>query len=441
MGVSVPLIMSSECWLAPGAPGRSLVASAQRASVQSAGPGALITSQAELEAYLQLGRGSASGATVTPDSAMRTSVIYGSVRLITGAIGNTPLQIKRRVDDRTREDASDDPLAKILCRPRKGRLTPSAFRRMLTAHLILRGNGYALIVRSMGRVVDLIPLHPDRVKVEQRDDLSLVYTYTRKNGAQITIPQSDMFHLLGLTFDGYRGVTPITYAREAIGMSLTTELHGAKVFANGAAVGLHFAHPKKIGDVAKDHLKASLEEYRGAENAARTIVTEEGMKIERIGMTSEDAQYVDTRKFTRTELEMFLGVPGFMLGDTEKSTSWGTGLEQQRSGFVAYTLEDYYTAWEETITRDLLPDESPLFVRFNRNAAVRGDLKTRWASYVQALQWGVMNPDEVRALEDMNPRSDGAGGKYYDPPNTAGLGHDGGPPLDKEDDDEPAKTA
>lgn len=435
-GVSVPLVGSSGFRpAAPAVPSTALVPVAPRAAVQSAGPGALITTQAELEAYLQSGRETASGANVTPDSAMRTSVIYGSVRLITGAIGNTPLQLKRRVDDRTREDASDDPLAKILCRPRKGRLTPSSFRRMMTAHLILRGNGYALIVRSLGRVVDLIPLHPDRVRVEQRDDLSLAYTYTRKNGRQIDIPQQDMFHLLGLTLDGYRGVTPITYAREAIGMSLTTELHGAKTFANGAALGLHVSHPNKIGNEAKDHLKSSLEEYRGAENAAKTIVTEEGMKIERIGMTAEDAQYIETRKFTRTELEMFLGVPGFMLGDTEKSTSWGTGLEQQRSGFVAYTLEDYYTAWEETITRDLLPDESDLFVRFNRNAAVRGDLKSRWAAYVQALQWGVYSPNKVLELEDENPRE--GGDIYYPPPNTAGDK----PAADKEDGDEPAKTA
>lgn len=410
------------------------------AHVQPAGGGAVITTQAELEAYMQAGRETASGATVTPDSAMRTAVIYGSVRLITGAIGNTPLQLKRRVDARTREDASDDPLARILCRPRKGRLTPSAFRRMLTAHLILRGNGYALIVRSSvsGRVLDLIPLHPDRVKVEQRDDLSLVYTYTRKNGRQIVIPQEDMFHLLGLTLDGYRGVTPITYAREAIGMALTTERHGAAVFANGAALGLHISHPNKIGGEAKDHLRDSLELYRGSENAGKSIVTEEGVSISRIGMTAEDAQYIETRKFTRTELEMFLGVPGFMLGDTEKSTSWGTGLEQQRSGFVAYTLEDYFTAWEETIARDLLPEDGDLFCRFNRSAVVRGDLKARWDAYVKALQWGVYSPNKVLELEDENPRE--GGDVFYPPPNTAGRAG-GDPSSDKEDGDEPAKTA
>lgn len=430
--------MSADCWRQPIPPIALPAVAAPRAAYQDAGPGILIQSSADLENYLRAGRESASGALVNADSAMRTAVVYGSVRLITGAMGNTPLQLKRRVDARTREDASDDPLAKVLCRPRKGRLTPSAFRRMLTAHLALRGNGYALIVRSMGRVIDLIPMHPDRVKVEQLDDLSLVYTYTRKDGRQLVLPQSDVFHLLGLTLDGYRGVTPITYAREAIGMALTTERHGAKVFANGTAIGLHLSYPNKLGQEGQDLLRASLEAYRGSENAGKTLITEEGATVNALGMTSEDAQYIETRQFTRTELEMFLGVPGFMLGDTEKSTSWGTGLEQQRSGFVAYTLEDYFTAWEETITRDLIPDDSPLFVRFNRNAVVRGDLKTRWEAYVKALQWGVYSPNEVRSLEDENPRE--GGDAYYDPPNTAGLGHNGGPPLDKDDGDEPAKT-
>ncbi len=430
--------MSADCWRpAISAPVALPALTGPRASIQDAGPGVLIQSSEDLERYLRGGRESASGAIVNADAAMRTAVVYGSVRLITGAMGNTPLQLKRRVDARTREDASDDPLAKVLCRPRKGRLTPSAFRRMLTAHLILRGNGYALIVRSLvsKQVIDLIPMHPDRVKVDQLDDLSLVYTYTRKNGQQIVLPQSDVFHLLGLTLDGYRGVTPISYAREAIGMTLTTERHGAKVFANGASLGLHFSHPNKIGNEAKDHLKASLESYRGADNAGKSIVTEEGMTISPIGMTSEDAQYIETRQFTRTELEMFLGVPGFMLGDTEKSTSWGTGLEQQRTAFAAYTLEDYFTAWEETITRDLMPDESPLFVRFNRNSVVRSDLKTRWEAYVKALQWGVYSPNKVLEMEDENPRD--GGDIYYPPPNTAG----GKPSPDKEDGNEPAQSA
>lgn len=399
-------------------PGGAASAPAPRAMVQSASGGAIIANSADLEAWLRQGNETASGVGVTPESAMRTAAVYGCVRLISGAVATMPLSLKRRVDARTREDASDDPLWRVLCKPRRGRLTPSAFRRMMTAHILLRGNAYALIVRSLNRIIDLVPMHPDRVRVDQLDDGTLAYTYTRKDGRQIVLPASEVFHLIGMTFDGVRGVSVISYAREAIGLALTTEKHGAKVFANGTAVGLHFAYPTKLGQEAIDNLYTSLERFRGAENSGKNLITEEAADVKRLDMTAEDAQYIQTRQFTRGEIEMFFGVPGFMLGDTEKSTSWGTGLEQQARGFVAYTLEDYLTSWEETIGRDLIDDNSDLFARFNRAALVRGDTKARWEAYVKGLQWGVYSPNEIRALEDENPRE--GGDVYYDPPNTAG---------------------
>ena len=134
-------------------------------------------------------------------------------------------------------------------------------------------------------------------------------------------------------------------------------------------------------------------------------------------MTAEDAQWIESRKFSRTDIAMFFGVPPHMIGDTEKSTSWGSGIEQQSIGFVTYTLEDHLTTWEETANRDLITDSS-IYARFNRRALVRGDIKTRTEHYVKMLQWGVYSPNEVRAREDENPRADGD--VYYDPPNTAG---------------------
>src|SRR5690554_6885977 len=150
-----------------------------RASVQDAGGGLAITTASELDAALRAGALSASGASVTPDSAMRVAAVYACVRIISGAVATLPLHIKRRVDARTREDASDAPIWRVLRRRPNRWQTPSQFRRMMQAHLLLRGNGYAMIVRSRGEVRELIPLHPDRVAVTQGDDLVLAYVYTR----------------------------------------------------------------------------------------------------------------------------------------------------------------------------------------------------------------------------------------------------------------------
>lgn len=126
------------------------------------------------------------------------------------------------------------------------------------------------------------------------------------------------------------------------------------------------------------------------------LILEEGMDYARMAMTAEDAQWIESRKFTRADIAMFFGVPPHMIGDTEKSTSWGTGIEQQSIGFVAYTLEDHLTTWEETIVRDLIPDGRPdLYARFNRAALVKGDIKARWEAYVKGLQWGVWSPNEI----------------------------------------------
>ena len=395
-------------------------AASPRASFQDAGGGLVITTAQQLDEALRSGSLTASGAAVTPNSAMRVAAVYACVRIISGAVATLPLHIKRRVDERTREDASDTPIWTVLRRKPNRWQTPSQFRRMLQAHLLLRGNAYAMIVRSRGLVQELIPLHPDRVEVKQTDDLVLEYSYTRADGRRIRLGQDEIFHLVGLTLDGVHGVSAISYARETIGLSLAMEDHGATTFRNGARVSGVLKHPNKLGPEAVAHLKAGLEEFRsGGEQEGKNLILEEGMDYARIAMTAEDAQWIESRKFSRTDIAMFFGVPPHMIGDTEKSTSWGTGIEQQSIGFVAYTLEDHLTMWEEAINRDLIRADDKLYARFNRAALVKGDIKARWEAYVKGLQWGVYSPNEIRALEDQNPRE--GGDIFYPPPNTAGV--------------------
>lgn len=407
-----------------------------RAAVQQAGGGVTITTSQELENALRSGSATAAGIAVTPDRAMRVAAVFACVRIRSGVVANMPLHIKRRVDARTREDASDHPLWSIFRRRPNRWQTPSQFKRMLTAHLLLRGNAYAMIVRSRGNILSLVPLHPDRVRCTQNDDLSLSYVYTRKDGGQVRLAQSEVFHLVGLTLDGVNGVSVITYARETIGLSLAMEEHGATVFKNGARVSIVLKHPNKLGKEGLEFLRASLDDYRaGGESEGKALILEEGMDTSRLAMTSEDAQWIESRKFSRSDIAMFFGVPPHMIGDTEKSTSWGTGIDSQTQGFVTFSAEDDLTTWEEAINRDLVTDnDNDIYARFNRASLVKGDIKVRWEAHVKALQWGVMSPNEVRALEDLNPRE--GGDTFYPPPNTAG-----GDKPKKDDGDEPAEAA
>lgn len=381
--------------------------------------GLIIRTAADLDEALRSGSQTASGISVTPESSLRTAAVFGCVRLISGATANLPLDIKRRVDDRTRIDATDTAIWNVLRRRPNRWQKPAQFKRMMQAHVLLRGNAYALKTWSArGEVTELTPLDPSRVVPRQRDDLTMEYLYTRKDGRQILFSQRDILHLFGLSLDGITGVTPIAYARETIGMSQQMARHGAKTFANGANISGALLADRPLTAEMVDRLKANLEEFSsGGARDGKSIILENGLKYERIGMTAEDTQWIEGMNFSRVDVCMFFGVPPHLLGHTVGNTQLGSSIEQQGQGFVTYAMEDYLTMWEEAITSDCIDGarQPDLYARFNRSALVRGDIKARWEAHVKALQWGVRSPNEVRALEDENPRADGD--IYYPPPN------------------------
>lgn len=397
--------------------GGAAAAPAPRAAVQSADGGVIISTAADLDEYLKSGNATRSGMRITPENALHEPVVFGCVRLISGSFANMPVDIKRKVDARTREDVeSAHFLAKLMRKP-NGFQKPQQFKRMAAVHVLLRGNFYALKVKSLGRTSALIPLHPDRVE-PKLVDLKKVFEYRHPNGSLVTFQQDEIFHLFCLTLDGAKGVTPITYARETIGASLTMADHGSFTFRNGARTSGVLKHPNKLGKDGRANLRESLDEYRaGGEAEGKFLILEEGAELSGMKMSSVDAQWIEARGYTPTDVAMFYGVPPHMLGITDKVTSFGQGIDAQRDGFIAFSLEDYLTMFEEAVNADL-STEPDVYARINRNALVRGDIKARWASYTSSLQWGVHSPNEIRALEDENPRE--GGDIFYPPPNTAG---------------------
>lgn len=413
MATSVPQIRP------PGARVAVAVQNSGVPAVQPSGGGVIISTAAQLDEYLKTGNEAKSGAHVNGSTALRNGTVYACVRIISGPPATLPLQIKRRVDERVREDESGGDLWVLLNRRPNGWQKPHQFKRMLMAHVLLRGNAVCLKVVSRGKITTLIPLHPDRVEITQDNRLNVNYRYFRPDGGFTDFKQHEVFHLFGLTLNGYSGVTPITYARETIGMAMAQEEYGATTFKNGARTSGTLKHPNKLGQEGQNLLKASLDEYRGGgASEGKFLILEEGMSFERMAMTAVDAQWIESRKLSRSDIAMFYGVPPSMIGDNSGSDSnWGTGLEQKANGFVTFTLEDYLTMWEEGITIDLNSDPA-IYAKFNRAALVKGDIKTRWDAYVKSLQWGVNSPNEIRALEDQNPRE--GGDIFYPPPNTAG---------------------
>jgi HK97 family phage portal protein len=369
------------------------------------------------------GYSSTAGVTISETSAMRVAAAWRCIQIISSVISSLPFDLVERVGENERRPAVGHPMREVMTiRPNPWQ-TPQEFKKMLQMHLLLRGNAYARKVKLGRSISALIPVRPDRVQVEQEVDGRLIYRVTRPDGRELILRSSELLHIRGMTLDGVTGLSPLSYMREALGLSIQGERAASKIFVNGSLAAGILKHPRKLSQEVYNRLKESWRSSDGSlEDAGATRILEEGMEYEKVAMSASDAQFLQMRDFQRYDIAMFFGVPPHMIGATEKQTSWGSGIEQQNIGFVQYTVNDWFVAWQESLKRDTLdPKEQEKYdFRFFPGGLLKGDTRTQWDSFVKGLQWGVFSPDDVRAMLDLNPRPDGKGGEYFDPPNTAG---------------------
>lgn len=350
------------------------------------------------------GARSATGRVVTPDTAMQVAAVFSCVNLLARTLAMLPLTIRKWEANGDTSDAPQNPLWGVLRSRPNDWQTSYDFRAMMMGHLCLRGNAYAEIKAGRRGAVDqLIPLHPDRVTVRRNSEGTLLYNISELNGVIRTLVADEVFHIRGLSSDGVLGLSPITQMREAVGLALATEEHGARLFSNGARPGGILKLPGKLSPTAKANLKSDWEEMQGGlGNSHRVAVLTEGLEWEQIGLSNNDAQFLASRNFQIEEIARIFQVPLFMLGVTEKSTTWGSGIEQLLIGFVIYTLMPWIVAWEQAISRDLIIAPETYFPKFNLNALLRGDSSTRASFYKTMVSLHAMTPNEVREREDMN---------------------------------------
>ena len=167
--------------------------------------------------------------------------------------------------------------------------------------------------------------------------------------------------------------------------------------------------PGNLSEEAYQRLKTNWQSAYSGENSGATAILEQGTKFEELSMTNADAQFLETRRFQVEDIARIFGIPLFMIQSTEKTTSWGSGIEQMSMGYVRYTLLPWVRRWEQAIARDLIDDtgEPWLEVRFNLDGLQRGDLNSRYDAYQKGINMGVLSPNEVREMEDMNPYEGG----------------------------------
>lgn len=354
--------------------------------------------------------GSASGVTVTDQRAMQVAAVFSCIRLISEITASLPLPVYRRLPDGTREVAQDHWLSKLLTEPNP-LMTGQELREALGAGLAGWGNAYVQRVNSgSGRVVQLWPLKPDFMQVDRTDLDRIEYRYNRvgTNSGPETLQQEEVLHVKGFGLDGVMGLAPLAMARQALGLAISAEDYAASFYRNGG---------KPSGVLMVDRLLQPEQRQKIEEKFAgiasgdsnRLWVLEAAMQYQQITIPPEDAQMLQTRQFELAEIARFFRVPLFLLMEMEKSTSWGSGLEQQNLAFLAYSLRPYLTRIEKSINRWLLsPAERQIYyVEHNVEALLRTDSAARAQFYSTMVQNGLMTRNEVRTKENLPPMDGG----------------------------------
>jgi HK97 family phage portal protein len=378
-------------------------------------------SDAELIAALG-GASSASGVHVTSETAMRSSAVYACVRVLAESVASLPLPLYRRAGDRGRERAVNHPLYALLHDTPNPEMTSFELRETLMYHLALWGNAYCKIESDgAGRVTGLWPLLPGQMEVKRTPSGALEYGYRLPNGTVTKLSPDNILHIRGLSSNGIVGLSPISLARQSIGLALATEEYGARFFSNNAQPGVVLEHPGKLGDDAYDRLRTSwTETHSGLANAHRVAILEEGMKLEKVSIPPNDAQFLETRKFQATEIARIFRVPPHLIADLDKATF--SNIEQQSLEFVVYSLRPWLVRIEQAISRALLTDAErrAYYWEFLVDGLLRGDTASRYQAYAVGRQWGWLSVNDVRERENMNP-VDG-GDAYLEPLNMSEVG-------------------
>lgn len=368
-------------------------------------------SMGELVNLLGAAYRTSSGEAVTESTAMRVSAVYGCVSLLAGAISTLPIGVFERVGT-DRRAAEHEYWWLFNEQASEGWTTAAALEHLISAKLF-HGDGFAQLLRPSvysNRVIGWKPLHPLCV-MPFRHDGRVLYRVTPNDGSEAyTLDSADMIHLPSLGFDGLRSPSPITYAAaEAIGAAIAAQKYAGKFFSDGANFDYALKTDSKLKQAQLDALKASL--LARIQNGGRgPLILDGGLAPAQLSVNSKDAEILSTRLFTVEDICRFFGVPPHMVGHTDKTTSWGSGIESQGIGFVRYTLQRHLTPLAQELNRKLWPVRQRFFVEHITAALERGDLKTRYEAYRIALgrageqPW--MDVDEVRRLENLAPNAD-----------------------------------
>lgn len=334
------------------------------------------------------------------------SAVWACVNLVAGTIASLPLMVYRTNRDGSRDVDRSHPLYRVLHDSPNGQQTALDFWEFACASIELWGNGFARKVRSGGQIVGLLPILPQLPQVRNLGNGRLGYRWT-ENGKDFDLTSDDVLHIRGFGGNPLGGMSTLSFGARTFGLALDIDRSARGTFKNGLRPSGVLTFEKFLTPEQRKTIEDKLaEKFMGAMNSGRPLVLEGGTTWSQLGINPEDAQMLESRGYSVEDICRFFGVPPFMVGHSEKSTSWGTGLEQQTLGFQKFSLRRRMKRIEQSLEKQLLSPEdraAGVVIEFNIEGLLRGDSAARASFYQSGLTNGWMTINEVRALENLPP--------------------------------------
>lgn len=375
---------------------------------------------ADLEAEMDRQSGgapSASGSNVSEQTAMTVAAWFDGVRQISQDVASEPKALYRKLDDKNREKYLDHPLYDVFHCTANPEMTSFNFVEALQNHALNHGNGYAEQVRNRrGQVVELWPLTPLRTKPARDENGVLYYQHLDIGGKIYKIPANRMFHLPGFGFDGRIGYSPITLARESLGLTLSQERFASNFFGQGTNLGGVFTMQDTMKqDAFKAFKEDFYKKFSGVGNTHKALILEKGMTWEPLEIHLADQEFLNTRIFSIDEIARWLNIPAHKIKEHSHSTF--SNVEELERTYATSTIFPWNVRWEQNILKQLLDASHELFIEFSMDGLLRGDIVKRYTAYNTGRNCGFLSANDIRRKENMNTIDEEWADQYYWPLN------------------------
>lgn len=344
-----------------------------------------------------------SNVTVNEDTALKLSAVWASVRLIAETIGGLPINAYKLLPDGTRILDNEHQLAQLFKNKPNRYQNRVEFFETMTMQLCLHGNAYAHIQRGTGgKVVSLLPLMAEQMEVNLLTDGSVVYRYN--SGANLAVYAPESIWHLKLMSNGIVGLSPLSYARNSVGIGIASDDRVKALASNGFKPTGVLTIDKLLKPEQREQIRNQFADLASGSGDPLRVL-EAGMAYQQISMNPKDVQLLETRRFQIEDIARFFGVPSVLINDTSASTTWGSGIEQIVQGFYKLGLRPYLERYEASIHNSLLSaaDRRNYEFEFDFGALLRGDELTRFQSYKEAINSGFKTINECRQTEGLYP--------------------------------------